>query len=51
MVNSSFIYLVDEESAELATPYLLVPIELRPVEWEAISEAGRGMAPAGTNYL
>ena len=45
--NSSFIYEVDHESGELATPYLLSPIELRPVAWEVISEAGRDMAPAG----
>ena len=48
MVKSSFNFAVDEESVELAMPYLLTPIELRPVEWEAISEAGRDMAPAGT---
>ena len=47
MPNSSFIYAVDEESVELATRYLLSPIELRPVAWEAIREAGRDMAPAG----
>ena len=47
MPNSSFIYAVDEESVELSTPYLLSPIELRPVAWDAIREAGRDMAPAG----
>ena len=47
MSNSSFIYAVDEESVELATPYLLSPIEQIPVAWEAIREAGRDMAPAG----
>ena len=47
MHNSSFIYAVDEGSVELATPYLLSPIVLRPVAWEAIREAGRDMAPAG----
>lgn len=51
MANSSFIYYIDEESAELATAYLLAPVELREVEWEAISEAGPDMAPAGRFLL
>ena len=47
MVNSSFIYSVDEESADLATPYLTSEGEPREVAWQAFSDVGEDVGPAG----
>ena len=47
MVNSSFIYSVNEESADLATPYLTSEGEPREVAWQAFSDMGEDVGPAG----
>ena len=47
MVNSSFIYSVNEESADLATPYLGFEGEPREVAWQAFSDMGEDVGPAG----
>ena len=47
MVNSSFIYSVDEESADLATPYLTSEGEPREVAWQAFSDMAEDVGPAG----
>ena len=47
MANSSFIYSVDEESADLATPYMNSDGEPREVAWQAFSDMGEDVGPAG----
>ena len=47
MVNSSFIYFVDENSADLATPYMRSEGEPREVAWQAFSDMGEDVGPAG----
>ncbi len=47
MPNSSFIYTTDATSAQLATPYIRAPTELREIDWEAFRLMGPNMGPAG----
>ena len=47
MENSSFIYSVDEESVELATPYLVFEGEPKKVEWQAFSDMSENSGPTG----
>ena len=48
MVNSSVMYLVNEEEAELATPYQLDDNgELRETSWEVNANTGPDWGPAG----
>ena len=47
MANSSFAYSVDEESADLATPYMVFEGEPREVDWTAFAILGDDFGPAG----
>ena len=47
MANSSFIYSVDEESAEVATPYLVYESEPRALDWQSWVNLGDDMGLAG----
>ena len=48
MVNSSLMYLVNEEEAEFATPYQLDDNgELRETAWEVNANTGPDWGPAG----
>ena len=47
MANSSFAYSVNEESADLATPYMAFEGEPREVDWSAFAILGDDFGPAG----
>ena len=47
MVNSSFIYSIDEESADVATPYLVYEGAPRELDWQSYANLGDDMGPAG----
>ena len=49
MDNSSFIYSVNEESADLAIPYMESAGKLRRVDWQSWVNLGADMGPAGHN--
>ena len=47
MPNSSFIYSIDEESADVATPYLVYEGAPRALDWQSWVNMGDDMGPAG----
>ena len=47
MANSSFAYSVNEESADLATPYMAFEGEPREVDWSSFAILGDDFGPAG----
>ena len=51
MVNSSFIYSINEESGDVATPYMESTDERRKVDWQSWENLGGDMGPAGKNTL
>ena len=51
MLNSSMIYLINEDEVELATPYQLNDNgELRETTWAANAYLGPDVGPDGTKY-
>ena len=49
MLNSSFIYSINEESGDIATPYMGSADEPRKVDWQSWVNLGGDMGPAGKN--
>ena len=47
MQNSSFVYSINEESADIATPYMVYEDELREVDWQAWIDLGDDVGPSG----
>ena len=47
MPNSSLIYSIDEESADIATPYVTFEGEPREVDWQAWIDLGDDVGPSG----
>ena len=47
MQNSSFIYYINEESADLATPYMVYEDEPREVDWQSWTDLGDDVGPGG----
>ena len=51
MVNSSFVYFVDEESADLAAPYMVSEGEPKKVEWQTFSDMCENAGPSGKEQI
>lgn len=47
MVNSSLVYYLDEDSAEIATPYLPYLGGLREIPWSSYRDMGVDLGPPG----
>ena len=47
MDNSSFIYFVEDETADVSTPYVIFSGEPREVSWQVYLDLGLDMGPAG----
>ena len=49
MTRSSFIYSINEESGDIATPYMESADKSRKVDWQCWVNLGGDMGPAGKN--
>ena len=49
MTSSSFIYSINEESGDIATPYMKCADKSRKVDWQSWVNLGGDMGPAGKN--
>ena len=47
MKNSSLIYSISEESADIATPYITFEGEPREVDWQSSINIGDDVGPPG----
>ena len=51
MGNSSFIYSVDEESVDIATPYMVSEGEPKKVDWLEFSRLNGNSGPSGEDQI